>query len=115
MVLVSLLSYMLAGLGERGSLDDSLYRYQLAGDVWRVSYLRGHFEDFSFSKGNNASGEVQKDFERIYNLTGLCTYLGGIRVTSCPGESAAVRIVSINRVLYENGSATNATLMIGKG
>lgn len=118
MVLVFILSYMLSGIAEEPGIDDSLYRYQLAGDVWRVVSLRGNLEDFDFEKGNDARDKVEEDFEEIERITGLCTYMGGIRVTSCPGEKATVRIASINRLVYTGGflnrSATNATLMIAK-
>ena len=37
-------TYVLLQIDDYSGVDDSLYRYQLANDVWRVLYLRGGFE-----------------------------------------------------------------------
>lgn len=99
MVFVSIVSYMVSGIAEKPALDDSLYRYQLAGDVWRVLYLKNSFRDFSFDSTNQARDEAENTLREIEDKTGVCTYIRGIQLASCR-SSVLVNISSINRVLY---------------
>jgi len=115
MFFVSILTYMLGGIAEKPGLDDSLYRYQLTDDVWRVEQLRGNFKNFSFDSGNTPRDEVEADFDDINGLTGLCIYMGGIKVTSCSNEySIAEKVASISRAVYIYGSVKNVTLTLAK-
>lgn len=115
MFFVSVLTYMLGGVAEKPGLDDSLYRYQLADDVWRVEQLRGNLKNFSFDAGNDARDDVEKDFDRLNGMTDLCIYMGGIKVTSCHGSHAIEeKVASINRAVYINGSVKNVTLTLAK-
>ena len=109
---VSVLSHMLGGISEKPAIDDSLYRYQLAEDVWRVEQLRGHFEDFSDAKRM----PIEADFDIISQKTKLCIYMHGIEITSCRGKQYSIqeRLATINRVVYKNDFAENVTLTIAK-
>jgi hypothetical protein len=113
MVLVSILSYMLGGIGEKAPLDDSLYRYRLAGDVWRTAYLKGHFKDLDTTKNHPTRDALQQTFENITDKTDLCIYFGGKLVSSCPQEKMTQKLVTINRVAYDKGEARNITLSLG--
>lgn len=112
MFLVSILSYMGAGISEKPEIDDSLYRIQLAGDVWRVASLRGDFRDFDSSSNSPSRDRLQNTFEEIESITGLCPYLGGKLVTPCSQKKMVERIASINHVLHDQGVAQNVTLTI---
>jgi len=115
MFFVSVLSYMLSGIAEKPGLDDSLYRYQLADDVWRVEQLKGNFKDFSFDANNAMRDDVEADFDYINGMTGLCIYMGGIKVTSCSSDyTIAEKVASVSRAAYINGSAKNVTLTLAK-
>jgi hypothetical protein len=111
MFLVMILSFMLSGISDQSGINDSLYRYQLASDVWRVISLKGHFQDFSFDQLNPQRDLVEEDLEQIHAITGLCTHIGGIKATSCRGISTT-KVISINRMLYANGIPTNTTLTL---
>ena len=95
-------------------MDDSLYRYQLVNDVWRVAYLRGDLKDLDLASGNPAHDNLTADLNEIESLTGLCAYFSGVRATSCPGQPSTIRIGSINKAVYENSTLVSATLMVAK-
>jgi len=57
------LSGMVIDLDEP-EINDSLYGYQIAGDVWRVLWLRGGLKDFD-------KRMLQDDVEIISEITGL--------------------------------------------
>lgn len=112
MFLVSILSYMAAGISEKPEIDDSLYSYQLAGDVWRIAYLRGNFQDLDTSSMHPSKVALQNTFEEIETLTGICPYLSGKLVTPCSEKRLIQRIASINHVVYDKGILENVTLTI---
>jgi len=114
MVLASICAYMLSGSAEQQGMDDSLYRYQLVNDVWRVLYLRGDFRDLSLGSGDPVKQRLEDDLGRIESLSGLCTYFSGVRATSCPGQKADVRVGSVTRLVFLDGAPANATLMVAK-
>ncbi len=96
MVLVSFLSFI-AGEQHARAVDDSLYKYQLANDVWRVIYLRGDLKDFSFDDANLARDRIELDLQRVGELTNLCVFIGGERITNCRGEDVE-KLVSTERI-----------------
>jgi hypothetical protein len=112
MFLVSILSFMALEISEQPEIDDSLYRYQLAGDVWRVASLRGDFKDFDSSKNSPSRDQLQTTFEEVEAISTLCPYLSGKVVTPCSQKKMIERIASINHVLYDQGVAENVTLTI---
>jgi len=114
MFFVSICAYFLSSAAVHQGTDDSLYRYQLVNDVWRVLYLRGDFNGLVLGDGNPARARLDADLGEIESQTGLCTYVGGIRDTSCPGGKALVRVGSISRVVLIGGNPENLTLMVGK-
>jgi len=101
-------SYVLMQLEDHGGVDDSLYRYQLASDVWRVLYLKGSFEYLE------DESQLDAELDRIDGMTGLCTYIGGQRATSeeCRGRQTTEHVVSIKRIVLMNGVPRERTLSI---
>ncbi len=96
-------SGVLLEISDEGKVDDSLYRYQLANDVWRVLYLQKDFEDFSFDSSSPKRDAVQEHLTEIYDKTKICAYLGGIKATSCDSStSCRADISSVQHVLLEN-------------
>jgi hypothetical protein len=92
--------------------DDSLYRAQLADDVWRVLYLRNHFTDFS---GSKRSG-LESDLMLIGTEMSSCIFISGIEYTNCRDDSDDPHeiIVSVGKTLIMDGSPESVTLSIGK-
>ena len=103
---------MALGISEKPEIDDSLYRYQLANDVWRVAYLKGHFKDLDTSSMHPTKIALEDTFEEIEALTGICPYLKGKVVTPCSQKKMVQRVASINKVLYDAGVPENVTLTI---
>lgn len=92
-------------------LDSSLYRYQLANDVWRVLYLRGNFEYFSASNRQI----LEQDAEIIKEKTGFCIFVEGIRYTNCRGGTDShKKIATIEKYLYEDSNPKSITFSIAK-
>ncbi len=112
MVLLLIVSYMLTNAAQVPAIDDSLYRYQLTNDVWRVLYLKGDFYDFNWN--STSANHTRNDLKTIHDQTNLCGYLGGIRATSCPGLSSDVQIGSFTKIMVVDGSPTNVTLTVAK-
>ncbi|NYZ77277.1 hypothetical protein H0O02_03100 [Candidatus Micrarchaeota archaeon] len=105
-------SYLLLQLEDYGGVDDSLYRYQLANDAWRVLYLQGDFRDFSFSADSAQRDKAEGHLGEIYDKAGVCAYLGGIKATSCRSVSCGREISSISRVAIVDGNAEAITLSL---
>ena len=102
MVLISFLSFI-AGEQHARAVEDSLYKYQLANDVWRVVYLRN---------GINAAN-AEADIEHIGKLTNLCIFIGGERVTNCRGEEVE-ELVSTERITIINGAPQKVMVTLAK-
>ena len=103
-------SYVLLQLEDYNGIDDSLYRYQLANDVWRVLYLKGDFKDLSVS---NANDKIVPDLDEIERLTGICTYFKGVFVTSCTrGVDCDNKLASISHAAIVDGVASKSTLSL---
>ena len=112
-VFVAFASFLMLQLDNYNGIDDSLYRYQLANDVWRVLYLQGDFKDFSFTSQSDSRDAAQRHLEEIYDETGVCAYLGGIQATSCPSESyCKEKISSIQHVLIDDGTPRKTMLSL---
>ncbi len=92
------------------SPDDSLYRMQLAGDIWRVLYLKGNFENL------DDAGRVvfESDATRIRDMTGLCIFIGGIRNTNCRGGQEHERIVTMKKIVVVDGQPKEVTFSVSK-
>lgn len=101
--LVVLVSFLSFGLLHYPVQHSRLYEYELAEDAWRAIYLKGGFgPEWKLVEGcekledgcgvlwpNEAS--MNRDAERITELTGLCVAMDGLQVASClPGEGALV-------------------------
>jgi len=108
---LSLCSHLLLSPEESYYIDDSLYRFQLAEDVWRVLYLRGNFRDF----GAADRDELEKEFALIENETGLCIFMDGVQFTNCRGDSQPHHITaSLTKTVVYDGAPKNLRFSIGK-
>ena len=117
MVLVLIVSYMLTNAAQVPAIDDSLYRYQLTNDVWRVLYLKGDFYGFGWSNSPVAISQAaitEGHLNEIDSQTGLCFYLGGMRTTSCRGISGDIQVGTINKIMFVDGLPKQVTLTVAK-
>ncbi len=103
-------SYVLLQLGDYSGVDDSLYRYQLANDVWRVLYLQGAFRDLDSLSG------IDENIGSMMEETGFCIYIRGqqatapsIRGTGC---RAGEPLAKVQHVLIVNGKPEKVTLSL---
>jgi hypothetical protein len=88
--------------------DDSVYRLQLAGDAWRVLYLRGDFA------GLTDLESIEPGLDEISRQTGFCVFVDGITATSCRGGGQEHEIaVSLQRTMVINGIPRQVTLSLG--
>lgn len=85
-------------------IDDSLYRLQLAGDVWRVFQLRGNLGGFDKLKMN-------LDADEITRITGLCIEMEEEDVATCIPQGSVVRI---ERLAIINGQPEAIHMRIGR-
>ena len=111
MCLVMLLSFLLGAAADQQGIDDSLYKFQLANDVWRILFLKGHLQDFSFDQASTQRDLVEQDLEEIHFLTGLCTHMGGIKASSCRGIPTT-EVVTVKKMLYVDGLPSNTSLTL---
>lgn len=101
--LVVLLSFLSYGLLHHPVQHSRMYEHELAEDAWRVIYLRGGFgPEWKLGEGclslKDGCGvlwpdevSMNRDAERITELTGLCVAMDGLQVASClPGEGAMI-------------------------
>ena len=88
---------------EEKPIDNSLYRLQLANDVWRALYLKGDFEDFSFNKGNQARDNAEADLKEITEMTGICVFINGEQLTSCRGIKTGEHMITTEKLLIVDG------------
>ncbi len=100
-------------------VNDSLYRIQLANDVWRVLYLKNDFEDFSFTTGNPSLNSAEKNLIDITDVTGICVSVRGFGLWSCrPGNVYGwvngEQIITIKKILVVSGVPSEVTLTLYK-
>lgn len=108
---LSLCSHLLLSLEESRYTDDSIYRIQLAEDVWRVLHLRGNFKDFEAADRDG----LEKDFALIENETGLCIFMDGVQFTNCRGDSQPHHITaSLTKTVIYDGAPKSFRFSIGK-
>ena len=88
---------------QHAETDDTLYKYQLANDVWRTLYLRN---------GNNMDA-YEEDVEKIGELTDLCIFVAGERITNCRGEKVE-QIISTERLVFSDGELKTITVTIAQ-
>lgn len=103
-------TYMLAEL-DYTKPNYSLYQYQLANDIWRVLYLKGSLKDFSLLNRNSAEETMTK----IYEETGLCTYLQGVVTTAegCRGGApCSEQKITMKKTWFENGQTSQMTFTV---
>lgn len=110
-VFLFMLSSILLGCQVPYALDDSLYRYQLVNDAWRVLYLRGDFEGF----GPSGRAAFESDADAIREMTGLCIFMDGVRYTNCRGGDEAHEILaSVKKVVIEDGEPKQVSFSIAR-
>ncbi|MBS3067344.1 hypothetical protein J4450_01465 [Candidatus Micrarchaeota archaeon] len=97
--LVSFVSFVASEQHARG-VDDSLYKYQLANDVWRVVYLRNGID----------SNKYENDIKRIGELTNLCIFIDD--VTNCDEE--VEEIISTERIVVVGNEPKKVMVTIAK-
>jgi len=96
---------------EQRHVDDSLYRIQLAEDVWRVLYLRGNFADFQDTERD----ELEKEFQLIGNETGLCVFMDGVQFTNCRGDDKPhSNTASLTKTVVCSGEPRTFTFSLGR-
>jgi hypothetical protein len=110
--LITISSFML-GSFQILPIDDSLYRIQLAGDAWRVLYLRGDFHDFSDIPASKHSA-IEKDLDELGDQTGLCFFLEGLRITNCRGGDKHETVAVLHKTVLMDGVPGNATFSLSK-
>lgn len=92
-------------------IDDSLYRIQLAEDIWRVLYLRGDFHEF----GDTKRTFIETEFELIGDETDLCIFMDGIEFTNCRGgEQEHELSASLPKTIIYEGRPKSVSFSIGK-
>ncbi len=111
-VFMAFASYVLLQIDDNRGIDNSLYRYQLANDVWRVLYLRGNFKDLS-----STSSKIDNDISKIVDRTGFCIYLRGQWATAPSDRGKACKakdepFVTVRHVLLIDGNPSLSTLSI---
>ncbi|HID72692.1 TPA: hypothetical protein EYP38_02010 [Candidatus Micrarchaeota archaeon] len=117
-ILVAIISSMLLMLQQPHQLDDSLYKYQLANDAWRVLYLKGNFEGLD---DEDELGRIllEEDAAEIKDMTGLCMFLMGTRYTNCrynasdPSGPHEV-LASVKKAIIEGGKHRQITFSVQK-
>lgn len=88
--------------------DDSLYRMQIAGDAWRVLYLRGELQDLESLE------QLEPALEPLASGTGLCIFINGIEATNCRGGVEGHDVtVSLLRTVILDGEPTQITFSLG--
>lgn len=97
---------------EEKPVDDSLYRMQLANDIWRALYLKSDFEDFSFAEYNAARNNAEADLNKITKSTGICIFIGGEKLTSCRGEKTGEQIITTEKMLIVDSIPQKVTLTL---
>jgi len=71
----------------------SVYKEQLAQDVWRIVQLKyGNLP----SATSLDHARLEMDLDKIRDMTGLCVYITGVRITNCRGIEAE-DVVTIHR------------------
>lgn len=110
-VFVVFTTYVLAQLEDYNGIDDSLYRYQLANDVWRVLYLQGDFRDLSVLSA------LDEDLETVSDKTGFCIYVMGQQGTPTWMRGADCRVdeeplAQVHHVVIVNGVPTQVPLSL---
>ncbi len=98
--LVTFLSFV-ASEQHAKAIDDSLYKYQLANDVWRVVYLRDGIE----------TDKYKEDVKRIGEITNLCISINDI--ANCEGENIE-QIISTERITVLNGELRKIMVKIAQ-
>ncbi|MFH0737150.1 MAG: hypothetical protein V1827_00535 [Candidatus Micrarchaeota archaeon] len=109
-VFVTVLACVLSSDPGQKPLDDSLYRFQLADDAWRVLYLRGDLRDF----GEWKRGAVEADMAEIGDQTGLCLFIHGVEFTNCRDGQAHEAVASLSRTVITGGSPEKVTFTLSR-
>jgi len=89
---------------EPKELDYSVYKTQIANDIWRVFELRNNFVGFDKNKLND-------DANKITELTSLCIEFEEEDVTSCIPET---KTIQIRKMAIVDGNPKTITMRIGQ-
>ncbi len=93
-------------------VDDSLYRLQLANDVWRVLYLRDDFRDFSLTDPLNPSRtKTLDDIHFVGEESSLCIFIRGGQLSNCAFQNIS-NTVSVKKLVIADGQPEQVTLSI---
>lgn len=71
----------------------TIYKEQLAQDIWRIVQLK--YENLP-SIGSPNWIKLNADLMKIKDMTGLCVYMKGVRISNCRGVSGE-DIITIHR------------------
>jgi len=103
-------SYLLMQLEDYNGMDDSLYRYQLANDAWRVLYLQGAFKDV------DSISDIDSYVAELSDVTGFCIYVSGQQGTSTRGiqgrSCGDEALAKVSHVLIAGGNPEQVTLSL---
>ncbi len=107
--LIAGISIMLVSIAPR-PIDDSLYRLQLAGDAWRVLYLRGDLAGLS----DDGRGAIENDMRALGDMTGLCYFMSGVEFTNCRDQENHPALASVSRTVFIDGIPRRVSFSIAK-
>ncbi len=108
--LIAGVSIMLMSIISPVPVDDSLYGLQLAGDAWRVLYLRGDFTGLS----DDGRGAIENDMREMGEGTGLCFFISGVEFTNCRDQENHPALASVSRTVFINGIPRRVSFSIAK-
>lgn len=107
LALISLSSLLVLPEGPRNT-DDSLYRLQLAEDIWRVLFLRGAFDGIE-------RDSLERELEAIGKETGLCIFIDGVVYTNCRGSDEPHSLtVSMQKTVLVEGVPETVSFSFGR-
>jgi hypothetical protein len=93
------------------TMDDSLYRMQLANDAWRILYLRNDLQNPS----DASRAPIERDMGIIGDETGLCLFLNGTQFTNCRGgESAHPITATLRKTVICDGSPASVAFSLAR-
>lgn len=91
-------------------LDSSLYRVQLAGDVWRVLYLKGAFDNLEYL--GCSSSDSCEHVKKTEEMTGMRIYIGGTRFSGPGGVHPEKEYIRMKRILIVGSTAKNVSFTL---
>ena len=92
-------------------LDESVYRMQLAGDAWRVLYLRGDFTGADLSD-QTYQEKIRNELELLESGTSLCFFVSGTDLSNCAGGKPKEEVAVLRRTMLDGGSPRAITFSV---